>query len=180
MADGYRGLFGAFPYAFGRTDSRLFKSYVLVGGLAAGVLSLFVILSIVVLIGQTASIQGGSLTLSRSFYAVVGLFLVAPVIAPILLVARRHRRGLVPDAGVRYDQWLAVAGYVFILSLYVGLVISIPECFVLDGEQVCRGQPTGLFAPVVSVLYGLPQLAALLPPALAGGLIWLVHRRLGR
>lgn len=180
MADGYRGLFGAFPYAFGRTDSRLFKSYVLVGGLAAALLSLFVVLSLVVLFGQTASVQGGSLTLSRAFYIVVGLFLVAPVVAPVLLVARRHRRGLIPDAGVRYDQWLAAAGYVFIGSLYVGLVISIPECFVLDGEQVCRGQPTGLLAPVVSTLYALPQLAAVLPPALAGGLIWLVHRVVSR
>lgn len=179
MADGYRGLFGAFPYAFGRTDSRLFKSYVLVGGFAAALLSLFVALSLVVLIGQTASIQGGSLTLSRSFYAVVGLFLVAPVVAPVLLVARRHRRALAADAGARYDQLLAVAGYVFILSLYVGLVVSVPECFTLDGEQVCRGQPTGLFAPVVSVLYALPQAAAVLPPALAGGLIWLVHRTVG-
>jgi hypothetical protein len=179
MADGYRGLFGAFPYAFGRTDSRLFKSYVLVGGFAAAVLSLFVALSLVVLFGQTASVQGGSLTLSRAFYIVVGLFLVAPVLAPILLVARRHRRELAADAGVRYDRFLALAGYVFIFSLYVGLVISIPECFTLDGEQVCRGQPTGLFAPVVSVLYALPQLAALLPPALAGALIWVVHRVVG-
>lgn len=172
MADGYRGLFGAFPYAFGRTDSRLFKSYVLVGGLAAAVLSLFIVLALVVLIGQTASIQGGSLTLSRAFYIVVGLFVVTPVLAPVLLVARRHRRGLAVDAGSRYDRWLAIAGYVFLSSLFVGLVISVPENF--------QEQPTGLFAPVVSTLYALPPLTALLPPALAGGLIWLVHRRLDR
>lgn len=180
MADGYRGLFGAFPYAFGSTDSRLFKSYVLVGGLAAAALSLFILLALVVLVGQTASIQGGSLTLSRSFYIVVGLFLVGPLLAPILLVARRHRRGLAAAAGVRYDQWLAVAGYVFLASLYVGLVISIPECFVLDGQETCRGAPTGLFAPVISVLYDLPQIAAVAPPLVAGLLIAAVHRVLGR
>ncbi|SEP21497.1 hypothetical protein SAMN04487948_12215 [Halogranum amylolyticum] len=168
MADGYRGLFGAFPYAFGRTDSRLFKSYVLVGGLAAAVLSLFIVLALVVLIGQTASVQGGSLTLSRAFYIVVGLFLVTPVLAPVLLVARRHRRGLAVDTARRYDQWLAVAGYLFLFSLFIGLVISVPTEF--------QEQPTGLLAPIVSTLYALPQLAALLPPALAGGLIWLVHR----
>lgn len=180
MADGYRGLFGAFPYAFSRSDSRLFKSYVLVGGFAAAVLSLFMVLSLVVLFGQTASIQGGSLTLSRAFYAVVGLLLVAPTVAPILLVARRHRRGLAADAGARYDRWLAFAGYAFLLSLYVGLVVSVPECFELDGEQVCRGRPTGLFAPVVAVLYALPQAAAVLPPALAAAFMWAVHRGIGR
>lgn len=172
MADGYRGLFGAFPYAFGSTDSRLFKSYVLVGGLAAAVLSLFVLLALVVLIGQTASIRGGSLTLSRAFYIVVGLFVVTPVLAPVLLVARRHRRELAAEAGVRYDQWLAVAGYVFLLSLFVGLVISIPEAF--------QTPPTGLLAPVISVLYALPPLAGLVPPLLSGLLIWGVHRLLGR
>jgi uncharacterized membrane protein YuzA (DUF378 family) len=172
MADGYRGLFGAFPYAFGSTDSRLFKSYVLVGGLAAAALSLFILLALVVLIGQTASIQGGSLTLSRAFYIVVGLFVVTPVLAPVLLVARRHRRELAADAGARYDQSLAVAGYLFLASLFVGLVISVPAEF--------QTPPTGLFAPVVSVLYALPPLAGLLPPLVAGLLILAVHRVLGR
>ncbi|SDM97475.1 hypothetical protein SAMN04487949_3036 [Halogranum gelatinilyticum] len=172
MADGYRGLFGAFPYAFGSTDSRLFKSYVLVGGVAAAALSLFVLLALVVLIGQTASIQGGSLTLSRAFYIVVGLFVVTPVLAPVLLVARRHRRELAAGAGARYDQLLAVAGYLFLASLFVGLVISVPAEF--------QTPPTGFFAPVVSVLYGLPPLAGLLPPFVAGLLILAVHRVLGR
>jgi uncharacterized membrane protein YuzA (DUF378 family) len=179
MADGYRGLFGAFPYAFRRSDSWTFRSYVVLGGLAAGLVSLFVAIGLVVLIANTARIGGGSLTLSRSFYVVVGLFVVAPMLAPVLLVARRHRRRQ-GDAGGqrRYDALLAVTGYLFVVSVYVGVVISMPESWTLDGELVRRPPPSGAFAPVVAFLYDLPRLAAVVPPAAVAALIVAVHRRL--
>jgi uncharacterized membrane protein YuzA (DUF378 family) len=178
MADGYRGLFGAFPYAFRRSESWTFRSYVVLGGLAAGLVSLFVGIGLIVLIANTAGVGGGSLTLSRSFYVVVGLFAVAPMLAPVLLVARRHRRGRGGSAAAsrRYDALLAVAGYLFVVSVYVAVVISMPESWTLDGEVVTRPPPSGPLAPVVAALYDLPRLSAVVPPLLAAGLIATVHR----
>jgi hypothetical protein len=161
----YSGLVSAFPYAVRRSDSWLFKSYAVAGGLVAGVVALLFVLALVVLIAATTGGPGGSLTVSRAFFIVTGLFVVAPLCAPVLLVARRHRRA---HATQGYDAALALAGYCLLASLYVGLVISVPS------EQ--QAAPTGLLAPVVEVLYGLPALAGILPPALAVCVIALVHR----
>lgn len=166
MTDEYRGALGAVPYAFRRSDSWLFRSYVLVGGLAALLVALFMTLSLVVLFGQTAAFEGGSLTLSRAFYVLVALLVIAPLVAPILLVARRHRR---TSGDPRYDRWLAAAGYLFLLSVYAGLVASVPETFTLDGEVVRRPAPAGVFAPLVALLYAVPPAYSVAVP-LAGAL----------
>jgi hypothetical protein len=168
MVDGYRGVFGAFPYALRASDSWLFRSYAVVSALAALLVTVLVGSGLVVLVAQTAQIRGGSLTLSRTFYVVVGLFVVAPLVAPTLLVARRHRRG--SDVRPQYDAVLAASGYLFLLSLYVGLVVTVPPA-----QQTA---PTGALAPVVRFLYDLPQLAGLVPPLVAAAVIALVHRAL--
>jgi hypothetical protein len=101
---------------------------------------------------------------------VVGLFIVAPTLAPTLLVARRHRR---EGRGHRsYDAALALVGYLFLLSVYVGVVITVPPA-----QQTT---PTGALAPLIAVLYGLPQLVGLVPPVVGALLIVAVHRALGR
>jgi hypothetical protein len=166
MTEGYRGVVGAFPYAFRRSGSLLFKLYVVVSALAALFVSLLVGLGLVVLIANTAGVGGGSLTLSRSFYVVVGLFLVAPMLAPTLFVARRHRRGKARQD--RYDVALAFAGFLFLFSLYVGLVITVPPA---QQEPV-----SGALAPVVAFLYALPAAFGLVPPLLAAAVILLAHR----
>jgi uncharacterized membrane protein YuzA (DUF378 family) len=168
MTDGYRGVFGAFPYAFRQSDSLLFRSYVLVGALAALAVTVLFGAGLVVLIAQTAALEGGSLTLSRAFYVVVGLFVVAPLVAPVLLVARRHRRAEGHDA--RYDLALSLAGYLFILSLYVGLVITVPA-----DQQTA---PPPVVAPLVGTLYALPQVAGVVPPLVASVVIAVAHRAL--
>lgn len=177
MADGYRGVFGAFPYAFRRSDSWLFRSYVVVGGLAAVLVALAFTLSLIRVFGATAGLKGGSLTLSRSFVVVVGLFAVAPLVAPVLLVARAHRRD--ERDSPWYDPLLAIGGYCFLLSLYLLAVAAMPESFVLDGETVTRPPPSGLFAPVVAALYAIPSRASLLIPLVPAAFIAVVHRRLG-
>ena len=165
MADTYGGVFGAFPYAFRTSGSLLFKSYAVVSALAAlGWTALFA-LALVVLVAQTAVGQGGSLTLSRSFYVLVALFVVAPTIAPTLFVARTHRRA--ERRSARYDAALAAAGYLFLASLYVGLVMSVPP----ELQRASAG-------PVVDVLYSLPQVTGLVPPVVAALLIYAVHRLL--
>ncbi|MFD1632414.1 hypothetical protein ACOZ4L_06420 [Haloplanus ruber] len=168
MTDDYGGLIGAFPYAFRASDSLLFRSYIVVGTVATAAVSLLFVTALVGVIAATSGGRGGSLTLSRSFFAVVGLFVVVPLVAPVLLVARRHRR--VGGHATRYDAALAATGYLFLLSLYVGLVISVPPA-----QQTT---PTGVLAPAVAVLYALPQLAGVAPPLLAATVELGCHRLL--
>jgi hypothetical protein len=177
MVDGYRGVFGAFPYAFRRSDSWLFRSYVVVGGLAAAIVALAFTLSLIRVFGATAGLKGGSLTLSRSFVVVVGLLAVAPLVAPVLLVARAHRRE--ERKSTRYDPLLALGGYCFLLSLYLMAIAAMPESFVLDGETVTRPPPSGLFAPLVGALYSMPPISALILPLVPAAFIVYVHRRFG-
>jgi uncharacterized membrane protein YuzA (DUF378 family) len=177
MADGYSGFFGAFPYALRHSRSLLFKSYVLVSALAVALLTLFLGFALVVLVGRTAAVPGGSLTLSRTFYIVVGLLVVVPAVAPTLAVARRHRRGI--ESSRTYETALAVAGFAFLFSLYLGLVASMPETFVLDGETVTRPPPSGPFAPVVALLYAIPPVASVGIPLAAALLVGAVHRIFG-
>jgi len=180
MADDYGGILGAFPYAFRRSDSLLFRSYVLVAGLATLLLALTCVLAIVVVFGQTAGARGGSFTLSRSFIALLGLLAVLPIVGPVLLAARTRRYGRSLDGSfdppANYEPLLAVGGYVFLLSLYLGLIASMPETFVLDGETIARPEPSGLFAPVVAALYALPAAASPLLPVSAAALILGIHR----
>jgi hypothetical protein len=170
MADDYGGVLGAFPYAIRRSDSWLFRSYAAVAALVAAVTTLIVASGVVVLVAETAAVRGGTFTFSRSLYVVVGLFVVAPVVAPVLLVARRHRRG--GDAGgTPYDLALGAAGYLFVLSLYAGLVVTVPP--------TQQPPPTGVLAPlspVVRLLYDLPQVYGVVPPLLGAVLIVAVHR----
>ncbi|MFC7135614.1 hypothetical protein [Halobaculum litoreum] len=168
--DGYRGVFGAFPYAFRASESLAFKSYVVVGGLAAALLSLLFALALVTLFGATAQAR---FSIVRAFYVVVALGAVAPTVAPVLLVARARRRGTPGRSG--YELGLALAGYLFLLSLYLGTVAALPETFVLDGEPTTRPPPTGAFAPAIEVLYALPRAAGLAIPAAVALLIPLVY-----
>ena len=162
----YSGLLTAIPYAFRASGSRLFRGYAIVGTLATILVTVLMALALVTVFGATATgAGGGSLTLSRAFYVVVGLFVVGPMLAPILLVARRHRR---EGSTARYDAALGIAGFVFFGSLYCGLLISVPP-----GQQE---SVNGVLAPLVGWFYALPQLAGLAPPVLAAGLIWVAHR----
>lgn len=163
--DAYSGLLDAFPYAFRASDSLLFRSYVALGGLLALFVALAFVTAVVVVLGNTAAAAGGTVTVSRAFFVVVALFVFVPVVAPVLLGARRHRR---TGSDTRHDAALAAAGYLFVLSLYVGLVISIPP------EQ--QRPVGGAIAPVVAFLYSLPGIVGLLPPLLGAGAILLADR----
>lgn len=171
----YGGLFGAFPYAFRRSDSRLFRAYVVVGGLLAGLLGIGFGLAFVISVAQSTGLAtGGTASFVRTFVLLVGFLVVVPVIAPVLLVARHHRRA---GGDARYDRALAAAGAVYLVSLYLFVVASMPPEFVLDGELVTRPDPSGVTAPVVTVLYAIPPIASPVVPLAAATLLWGVHRR---
>lgn len=117
--EGYRGVFGAFPYAFRASESLTFKSYVVVGGLAALLLTVLFGLALVTLFGATAQAR---FSIVRAFYVLVGLGAVGPAIVPVLLVARTRRRGETRRRG--YEAGLALAGYLFLASLYAGAAVA--------------------------------------------------------
>ena len=187
--DAYGGVFGAFPYAFRSSDSVLFKTYALLGGLLTFVVALLFGLALVVLIGSTAGVGGGTFSFSRAFFVLVGLLLVAPLLAPVLFVARRHRRG---TADRSYDARMAATGYLFVLSVYVAGVISTPEAqqqsvadslgtVVLFGgsgiEVAFSLDPLSVvLVPLVEFFYALPRLAGLVPPLLVAFLVWSLGR----
>jgi hypothetical protein len=175
MDEEYGGLLGAFPYAVRRSDSRLFGVYAVVGGLLAGLLAVFFSFALVVSVASTASLAGGTVTFVRSIYILFGFLVVAPVLAPVLLVARRHRRAG-SDPG--YDAALAVAGVVYVVTLYMGAIASMPAEFELDDQVTTRPEPSGATAPVVEALYALPEALSWALPLAGAVLIVFVHRRL--
>jgi len=152
MAAGYRGLPGAFPYAYRSSGSWTLRAYVVLGGLAAAFVGLLFGAGVLALIGRTAGIGGGTFTLSRALFVLVGFLAVAPMVAPVLLVARRHRHGHHDD---RYDTALAVAGFCYLVALWLGAVLAAPS-----------GPET-------------PPLLTPAPPLAAVALMIVLHRRYG-
>lgn len=163
----YGGVLGAFPFAARASDSTLFRSYVALGGLVALLVTLLFVTGLVVLLGATVGASGGTFSFSRAFFVVVGLAVVAPILAPVLFVARRHRRG---EGDRRFDATLGALGYAFVGSLYVGLVVSAPPAH--------QTPVSGAIAPVVTLLYSLPQAAGIAPPLAVALATWLAARRL--
>lgn len=178
VEDGYGGLLGAFPYAIRRSNSRLFQLY---GGLAAAVSlfgALLIALGVIQLLAETGRTEGTG-AFVRGFYVVVGVAALAPLLAPVLLVARRHRRG--SGSSGTYDTALGAAGFGFLGSLYVGLVASTPPAHQEPLEPITLGigslsMRVDVFASLGQLLYDLPAIAGLLFPAVGVVAIVLVHR----
>lgn len=162
----YGGLLGAIRYAYRTSESRLVRTYVVVGTLLAALVVVLFVQALVVLLGGSVGITGGTFTFSRAFFVVVALAVVGPLLAPIISIARRHRRGA-PDE--RTDRTLAALGFLYVLALYVTLVISAPPAL--------REPVDGTIAPVIETLYALPPYAGVVPPAAIAAAMWIVHRR---
>ncbi|WP_254840634.1 hypothetical protein [Natronomonas marina] len=176
MSDDYSGFFGAFPYAFRRSDSRLFRAYTAVGGLLAAILAIFFTFALVVTVASTANLSGGTITFVRSVFVLFGFLVVAPLVAPVLFVARHHRR---EGGDPGYDAGLAGAGVVYLVTLYLGAVASMPARFEIDGQVSTRPDPSGLAAPLVEALYAVPEALSWTIPLAGAVLILVVHRWLG-
>ena len=176
MSDDYSGFLGAFPYAFRRSDSRLFRAYAAVGGLLAAALAVLFTFALVVTVASTANLSGGTITFVRSVFILFGFLVVAPLVAPVLFVARRHRR---EGSNADYDAGLAAAGAVYLVTLYLGAVASMPARFEIDDQVSTRPEPTGATAPLVEALYAVPEVLSWTIPLVGAVLILVVHRRLG-
>ncbi|SNZ17165.1 hypothetical protein SAMN06269185_2905 [Natronoarchaeum philippinense] len=160
----YSALRRALGRARRESDSRLLRSYVWVSALIGLLLVITVILALPVWIAQTIG-HSALNKISRGVLPVIVLGLLVPLFAPVVYAARNHRRG---TATGRSDAALGVAGYLYVLSIYLALVISAPTEF--------QTEPTGALAPVIDVLYGLPALSSVLAPILGALVIALVQR----
>jgi hypothetical protein len=154
----YSGLFGAYRYAFRVSDSLLFRAYVAVSAFVGGYVSLLLVLGVIAW-GASPGLLG-----EKALLGVIGVLILAPLFAPVLIAARRYRLGL-DDSGA--DRLLALAGIGFLLSIGLALFVSDPA------THSAPGPLNGL----VAALDGLPQIYSLLPPIAATLGIYLVVRR---
>ncbi|MFB6298880.1 MAG: hypothetical protein ABEH65_01310 [Halobacteriales archaeon] len=146
MADeGYSGLVGAFRFALRRSGSRLFQSYVIISALLGLFVGLLIVLGLTTWMANPTGLIG-----EKALLAVLGLFFIGPLFAPILLVARRYRRGASRTA---HDRLFALAGYSFVVAVYLGLFISDPN------EHAATG--------VIGMLDSVPRIYGLVPPMVA-------------
>lgn len=164
----YGGILGAFPYALRASSSWLFRLYVLLGGLVAVLLTVGFGLSLLGVLASTAGVGGGTFSFVRTFVIVVGLAVVFPLLVPVILVARRYRRG---HGDERYDAALGATGFGYTLSLYLAAVVSTPTA---QQEPV-----SGRLATIVEALYALPRLSALAFPIIVVAAMYVAHRRYG-
>lgn len=157
--DDYAGLPGAFRFAFTHSPSYALRLYVLASALVGGFVAVILALALLLWLVEPAGLVG-----ERALLGVIAILLLGPLFAPVLLVARRHRR---TGSDARYDRALAAAGFAFVLSVYAGLVATVPPEWQSD--------PTGPLAPAADFLYGLPPTWGLLPPVAGALLIALAH-----
>ncbi len=150
--EAYGGLVGAFAYAMRRSHSWLFRTYVVASAALGAYVGLLLVLAVVTWLARPVAFG------ERAFLGVVGLLLLLPLFAPVLVVARRHRRGT-PEPSA--DRWLGLAGYAFVVSLVLALFISDPAPHGVEGT----------FGPAAGWLDRLPDAAGLLPPVVAAAAI---------
>ncbi|HKJ60074.1 MAG TPA: hypothetical protein VKA37_12650 [Halobacteriales archaeon] len=157
MADEYRGIPGAFVSAFRRSDSYLLRAYVLASVVVGVFVTILLALGVVTWLSQPAPLG------QRALLGVIAIFVLVPLFAPVLVVARRHRRGV---ENRRADALLGVVGFGFLLAVYLAGLISAPDL----------PQQSGALASVVATLDALPRSYWVVPPLLSAASIWLAVR----
>lgn len=157
MADEYRGFAGAIRSAFRRSDSHLFRAYVAVSVVVGAFAAALLLLGVVTWLADPAPLG------QRALLGVVAIAVLVPLFAPVLVVARRHRR----DTGDgRADAVLGLAGFGFVLAVYLALLISDPNAHDVSGP----------LAPAVAAVDALPRRYWVVPPLLSVATIWLAVR----
>lgn len=162
MSAGYRGLPGAFVYAFRHSGSLLFRTYAVASALLAGFVVVLFALGLIRWILRPVGLVG-----ERAFLLVIAILVFVPVVAPVLVVARRHR---LRESRPADDRWVALAGYGVVVSVWLGLVIVAPP-----------GDPRpGPLRPAVRTLYGLPDGVGIVPPLVGLVGLWIAVTRTRR
>lgn len=157
MAEPYSGLIGAYLYAVRGSRSWIFRSYVLASAAVGVYIALLLLLGLISWIGSPVAFG------ERAFLGVIALLLLVPLFTPVLVAARRRRRGA---ADPQAERWLAAGGFAFVVSIGLALFISDPSDHAIGG----------LLGPAVAWLDALPGAYGLAPPVLATALIVAVVR----
>lgn len=148
MSGDYRGLVGAIRSAIRRSDSLLFRTYTVASVLVGGFATVLLVLGVVSWLATPAPIG------QRALLGVIALLLLVPLLAPVLVVARRHRRGV---GDRRADAVVGLAGFGFVLSVYLALLISDPNPHAV----------TGPLGPAIAAIDAVPRGYWILPLLLA-------------
>lgn len=148
MSGDYRGLVGAIRSAIRRSDSLLFRTYTVASVLVGGFATVLLVLGVVSWLATPAPIG------QRALLGVIALLLLVPLLAPVLVVARRHRRGV---GDRRADAVVGLAGFGFVLSVYLALLISDPNPHAV----------TGPLGPAIAAIDAVPRSYWILPLLLA-------------
>ncbi len=157
MAEAYSGLVGAYGYALRTSGSWLFRTYVVASAAFGVYISILLLLALISWIASPVAFG------ERAFLGVVGLFVLVPLFGPVLVGARRHRRGVDdPEA----DRWLAVGGFAFVVGLGLALFVADPSPHAVQGA----------FGPAAAWLDRLPDVYGLIPPLAAAAFIVAVVR----
>ncbi len=146
------------------SESLTLRTYVWVSALVGLLLVITVLLALPVWIAETVG-HSALNKIARGVLPVVVLGLLVPLFAPAAYVARNHRRGTATRRG---DAALGLAGYLYVFSIYLALVVSAPAEF--------RSEPSGVLAPAIELAYALPALYSLAVPILGALVIAAVQR----
>lgn len=149
MEEAYAGLFGAYKYAFTQSGSWIFRSYVIASAFVGVYIIVLLVLGLVTWLANPTGRIGEFMLLS-----VIGLLLIIPLFSPVLIVARRYRTN---TSDGRADRLLGLAGYGFVCSILLALLISDPSDHSVGG----------IAGDVVGVLDSVPDIYGLLPPVIA-------------
>lgn len=154
----YRGLLGAYPFAFRQSPSWLFRSYVVTSALVGFYIAILLGLALVTWVANPVAFG------DRALLGVIMIAVLAPVFGPVLIVARRYRRAA---SSLTADRWFAVAGYSVLGGILLALLISDPT------PHATAGPLSGLLTFVDRV----PRRYALIPPVGALAVLALVSWR---
>lgn len=159
-------LYAAVRTCLSRDRSRVLRTYAII----AVIVSLFTAaLLLLALPGWIAQTDGTSATLmlAPAMLLLGGIAVIVGVMVPLLLVRSR-----LPEAGAApsRERLYGSFGYVFVLAVYVGLIISAPAEYVED--------TAALVQPLVDQLNALDPLVGVAPPLVVFGLLLVVDRRL--
>lgn len=147
----YRGLVGAYAFAIRRSRSWLLKAYGVASALVGVYVAILLVLAVISWAGNPVAFG------EKALLGVLGILVLVPLFAPVMIVARRHR---LDGATRRGDAVMAAAGVAFLVSLPLALLITDPT----------PPSGSGSAATVVASVNGLPAVVGLVPPV-AGALL---------
>ena len=150
MPDKKLGLVGTYKYAAGKSRSLVFKSYVLISSM----IGIFIVFLIVLAgITWTANPTGTGPFREQIILGAILLVIIIPLFAPVFVVSRRQQKN---RSTTQTDCFMALVGYGYIVSFFIGLGILDPNnhklYWPLEGVGRWVDSLPGLYGVVLIIL----------------------------